>query len=139
RFFGSERKALRGLHVRGLGALGALDDFERHALAFGQRLVALHRDRGKVDEHVVATLTLDEAVALLVREPLHGALWQRTPPYTYKRRPGHRVADTLLQRPKNSSGSRKRKLISADSCSTNRVLQQASDRHWADTARYGRH
>ena len=31
--FGSERKALGGLDVRGLGALGALDDLELHALA----------------------------------------------------------------------------------------------------------
>src|SRR4029077_1245441 len=71
---------LSGLHVRGLGALRPLDHFERNALAFGQRLVALHRDRGEVHEHVVATLPLDEAVALLVRKPLHGALRQRTPP-----------------------------------------------------------
>src|SRR4051812_14757594 len=73
---GSEKKASGGLHVRSLGALGPLDHFERHALAFGQRLVALHRYRREVNEHVVATLTLDEAVALLVREPLHGPLWQ---------------------------------------------------------------
>src|SRR5205814_10546063 len=69
---------LFGLHVRVLGAFRPLDHLERHALAFGQRLVALHRDRGKVDEYVVATLTLDEAVALLVRKPLHGALRQNS-------------------------------------------------------------
>src|SRR5439155_22630982 len=76
--FGSERKLRSGLHVRGLGALRPLDHLELHALAFGQRLVALHRDRREVDEHVVATLTLDEAVALLVRKPLHGALTQNS-------------------------------------------------------------
>src|SRR5439155_22514078 len=64
------------LDVRGLGALGPLYDLELHALALGQRLVAVHRDRREVDEDVLATLTLDEPVALLIREPLHGALRQ---------------------------------------------------------------
>src|SRR5581483_67704 len=68
--------SLDGLDVRSLCALVALDDVERHTLAFGQRLVAIHRDRGEVDEDVVSPLTLDEAVALLVREPLDGALSQ---------------------------------------------------------------
>src|SRR5687767_11281299 len=67
--------------VRRLGALGALDDFEFHLLTLGQRLVPLHRDRGEVHEDVLATLTLDEAVTLLVREPLDGALSQLLPPY----------------------------------------------------------
>jgi hypothetical protein len=43
-------------------------------LAFGEGLEAVHRDRGEVDEDVVTTLALDEAVALLVRKPLDGAL-----------------------------------------------------------------
>ena len=33
-------------------------------------------DRAEVDEHVLALTPLDESVALLVREPLHGALCQ---------------------------------------------------------------
>src|ERR671910_819456 len=82
-----------GRDVRRLGALGALDDFELHALTFGQRLVALHRDRGQVDEDILATLTLDEAVTLLVREPLDGALSQLCFLLAMKRRPGHRAAD----------------------------------------------
>ena len=65
----SER-VLGGCDVRRLGALGALDDFELHPLTLGQRLVAVHRDRGEVHEDVLATLTLDEPVTLLVREPL---------------------------------------------------------------------
>ena len=44
------------------------------SLAFGEGLEAVHRDRGEVDEDVVPTLALDEAVALLVRKPLDGAL-----------------------------------------------------------------
>src|SRR5437588_206869 len=68
--------SLDRLDVRGLRALRALHNLKRHALAFGQRLVAVHADRGEVHEHIVATFTLDEAVALLVREPLNGALCQ---------------------------------------------------------------
>jgi hypothetical protein len=46
-----------------------------------------------VDEHVVATLALDEPVALLVREPLNGALSQLLPPYeqTTARAPSRRT------------------------------------------------
>src|SRR5947208_8040241 len=68
------------LDVRGLSALGALHDLELNSLTLGQRLVPLLRDGGEVDEDVLATLTLDESVALLVRKPLHGALSQRLPP-----------------------------------------------------------
>src|SRR6185436_17354256 len=76
----SIRKGLDGRHVRGLSALGALHDLELDALTLGQRLVALPRDRGEVDEDVLPTGALDEAVTLLVRKPLHGALWQNRPP-----------------------------------------------------------
>src|SRR5215467_3938857 len=88
--------SLSGLDVGGLRALVALNDFERHALAFGQRLVAVHRDRREVDEDVVAAFALDEAVALLVREPFDGALSQ-TLSSLRKRRPGHRAADLCLK------------------------------------------
>src|SRR5437016_13096437 len=60
--------------VRGLCALRALHDLERHFLTFGQRLVTLHADRREVHEDVVSAFALDEAEALLVREPFHGAL-----------------------------------------------------------------
>src|SRR5206468_2085425 len=60
--------------VRGLGTLWPLDDLELHTLAFGEGLEAVHRDRGEVDEDVVPSFALDEAVALLVRKPLDGAL-----------------------------------------------------------------
>src|SRR5262245_25938889 len=68
------RSACRRDDVGGLGTLGTLDDLELHTLAFGEGLEAVHRDRGEVDEDVVPTLALDEAVALLVRKPLDGAL-----------------------------------------------------------------
>src|ERR671938_285632 len=99
---GSEREALDRLDVRGLRALGALHDLELHALALGERLVAVHRDRGEVDEDVLATLTLDEPVALLVRKPLHGALSQLSSFNNTKRRPGHRAAEPTLERPESS-------------------------------------
>src|SRR5262245_6166437 len=67
---------LDGLDVRGLQALVALHDLERHALTLGQGAVALRLDRGVMDEDVIPVLALDEAVALLVRKPLHGALRQ---------------------------------------------------------------
>src|ERR1043165_4442553 len=67
---------LDGDDVRGLQALLPLHDLELDALTLGQRLVPLHRDRGEVDEHILALRPLDEAIALLVREPLHGALSQ---------------------------------------------------------------
>src|SRR5205085_2865099 len=63
-------------HGRGPRALGALHNLERHALAFGQRLVAFHSNGREVDEDVIAALALDEAIALLVGEPLNGALCQ---------------------------------------------------------------
>src|SRR5207248_6158409 len=83
------------LDVRGLRALRALHNLERHALAFGQRLVAVHPDRREVHEHIVATFTLDEAVALLVREPLNGALCQLVFLLTNYDGPASQVADRL--------------------------------------------
>src|SRR5260221_14365672 len=69
------------LNVRCLQALVALHDLELHALTLGQRLVAVHRDRGEVNEHVVTTLALDETKAFLVRKPLDGAFSQLRAPY----------------------------------------------------------
>src|SRR5512134_867218 len=71
-----ERVSLDRGDVRGLQALVALHDLELHALTLGQRAVALRLDRRVMDEDVVAVLTLDESVALLVRKPLDGALRQ---------------------------------------------------------------
>src|SRR5262249_42149540 len=71
-------KSLDRDDVRRLQALLALHDLEFDSLALGQRLVPVHRDRREVNEHVLPLLPLDESVALLVREPLHGALSQRS-------------------------------------------------------------
>src|SRR4029453_5237782 len=55
-------------------ALRAVDDVELDRLALREGLVPLALDRGEVDEHVVLPLARDEPEALLVAEPLHGAL-----------------------------------------------------------------
>src|SRR5213076_2924482 len=91
--FGSG-KGLDRLNVRRLQALVALHDLELDLLTLGQRLIAFPCNRREVDEDVFAAFALDEAVALLVREPLDGALGQSTTPFLHKqRRPGHRAAD----------------------------------------------
>src|SRR6266498_258873 len=96
--FGSG-KGLDRLDVRSLQALVALHDLELDLLTLGQRLVAFPCNRREVDEDVLAALALDEAVALLVREPLDGALGQLGTPFLHKqRRPGHRAADLVKRR-----------------------------------------
>src|SRR5437899_5469766 len=73
------RKKLERGDVRRLQALVALHDVERDALTFGQRLVAVTCDGREVDEHVrLAVAPLDEAISLLVREPLDRAFRQNT-------------------------------------------------------------
>src|SRR5207248_8117812 len=87
-------KGLARLDVRSLQALVALHDLELDLLTLGQRLVAFPCNRREVDEDVLPALALDEAIALLVREPLDGALGQIGTPFLHKqRRPGHRAAD----------------------------------------------
>src|SRR6185312_3230287 len=55
-------------------ALGALNDVELHALAFGEGAEAAALDGGVVDEAILlATFGGDEAKALGVVEPLHSA------------------------------------------------------------------
>src|SRR5215204_7432905 len=58
-------------HVDGLGALLALGDVELDGFALVQRAAVL--DGADVDEHVVAGLGFDEAVALVGVEPLDGS------------------------------------------------------------------
>ena len=65
-----------GANAAGLQALVPLDDVELDPLAFVQGLVAVGLDLGEVDEHVFTAVLLDEAVALLVAEPLHSAFCQ---------------------------------------------------------------
>src|SRR4051812_44785959 len=91
--FGSE-KGLAWLDVRCLQAFIALHDVELDLLTLGQRLVAFPCNRREMDEHVFAAFALDEAVALLVREPLDGALGQ-----TYSLRTNTTTARAPSRRP----------------------------------------
>src|ERR1700742_2153503 len=75
------RPAIAGLADSGdqadllrLWALLTLRDLELDALTVFQRLVAVHLDRGEVDEDVLPPVDRDEAIALLAVEPLDGAL-----------------------------------------------------------------
>src|SRR4051812_46841581 len=65
---------LRNLaNVRGLQALGTLHRIELHGLALGEAAKAFTDDGGVMDENVRSALRSDEAKALCVVEPLHGA------------------------------------------------------------------
>src|SRR5262249_16649084 len=54
-------------------ALGALRHFEFHVIAVMEALEAIAFDRGEVDEYILAPLLRNEAEALCLVEPLHGA------------------------------------------------------------------
>src|SRR3954469_18238259 len=69
-----ELSGVDDLDAVGLGTLRTLDDLELHPLVLVEGPIALGLDRRVVDEHVLAVVHGDEAVALLVVEPLHGAL-----------------------------------------------------------------
>src|SRR5690606_2696184 len=63
----------------GLGALAAVTDLELDLLAGLEGSVTRPVDVREVDEQVLAVVTGDEAVALLVVEELHGAVWHDLP------------------------------------------------------------
>src|SRR2546425_109385 len=64
-----------------LRSLRTLLNFVLHFRPFGEALVPLATDRAVVDEDVLATVVLrDEAVALVVAEPLHGSGCHIYPP-----------------------------------------------------------
>ena len=64
---------LKARDLIGLGTLGSLDDVELNLIAFFEAFVALALDRAVVDEDVSPAIPSEEAVALCVVEPLHGA------------------------------------------------------------------
>src|SRR5947209_7438716 len=78
-------KGLDRLDVRRLLSLGSFHDVELYCLALAEGAVAFADDRREVDEHVVAVRASDEAVTLLVAEPLHRSLRQPVPPCTSRR------------------------------------------------------
>src|SRR5436190_20591375 len=75
-------EASDGTNVGGLLALRPFDDVELHGLAFGQCSIAVSSDRAVVDEDIIAIRAGDEAIPLLVAEPLHRSLAQPVPPCT---------------------------------------------------------
>src|SRR4029077_11151649 len=60
-------------NVRRREALRAARDFERHLITVAEALEAVALDRGVVDEYVLTLTLRDEAEALRLVEPLHGA------------------------------------------------------------------
>src|SRR5262249_53322355 len=68
-------RGLERLDVGSLEALGAAHDFELNGLTVVQGLIAIHHDRGEMDENVLSGLALDEAEALAGVKPLHGSLF----------------------------------------------------------------
>ena len=138
---GSEREALERNDVRRLQALLALHDLELDLLTLGQRLVAVGLDRAEVDEDVLTLVALDESVALLVREPLHGALSQHILLHYKKRTTARaRAADRGLSAANVSVGLLGNASTSAAVAGRlDRVPQEHRDRHRPDAARDGRH
>jgi hypothetical protein len=68
------RSGLEQRYVGCLQALGALFDGKLDSLAFFQIAKTIALDRGIVNEDILATLTLDKAVALASVEPLDRTL-----------------------------------------------------------------
>src|SRR5215471_1710415 len=61
------------LDVSGLRTLLPLNDLELDLVTFRERLETRAVDRAEMHEHIGTTLARDEAEALRVVEPLHGA------------------------------------------------------------------
>ncbi len=58
-----------------LKAFGAFLYFKFYVLAFVERFVSVHHDRGEVHENIFPGLTLDKTIALRSIEPLDGSLF----------------------------------------------------------------
>src|SRR5437867_1224558 len=99
------------LDVRGLLSLGAFDDVELHRLTLTEGAVAFASDRREVNEHVVAIGASDEAVTLLVAEPLHRSCRQPEPPCTSRRTARQRGGERSMEPP-----ARQRILSTPDLC-----------------------
>jgi hypothetical protein len=68
--FPTGKKLVNGGDGAGLGALRALLYGEFNPLSFFKVAVAIALDSGEMDEYVLSTFTLDEAVAFAAVEPL---------------------------------------------------------------------
>jgi hypothetical protein len=72
---------LQAGYVRCLQTLRARGHFEFNRLAFVQRLVSFRLNRGKMDEHILAGLALNESEALAGIKPLHCSLFFHCNPF----------------------------------------------------------
>ena len=84
--FSHLKQELTRLDVRGLLALGTLNNFESHFLTFFERLEAAHVDRGEVREQVfAAVIGSDETETLSVVEPFNSTVCHALLPYKKRR------------------------------------------------------
>jgi len=67
----SANEILDDLDVFGFGAFGCLFDLKADSLAFSQGFEAFCLNGSVMDEKILPILLLDEAIALLLVEPLH--------------------------------------------------------------------
>jgi hypothetical protein len=74
---------LEASHVRRLQALGTGGHFELDRLALIERLVAIRLDGRKMDENVLATLSLYESKAFTCVEPLYCSLFFHVFPFRF--------------------------------------------------------
>src|SRR5206468_2291506 len=70
-----------GPHVDRSQSLGVLLHFKLDPLALGERLQATGLQGADMDEHILALLGGDEAIAPVGVEPLHGPNHHRKPPW----------------------------------------------------------
>src|SRR5712692_1244708 len=76
---GTLRQRLEGCNVLSLEALRAFLHFKFHCLAFVERFISFHRDRGEMHENIFSRLALDESEALRSIKPLHCSLFLHLP------------------------------------------------------------
>src|SRR3954470_5848981 len=115
-------RVLDGPHVHCLRTLVAGLGLVLHARALGERAVAVRFDAAVVDEEVLAAfIGSDEAEALLVAEPLNGALCHVFPP--------RRLACCVCRGSSKGNRLRAPALLSPDSCpaQTSRTVPRSWD------------
>src|SRR5665213_1548626 len=69
--FGATNERSDADDVRGVQPFLSGVNLELHFLALGERLEAVHRDRGEMDEDILTAVLFNETVTLGVVEPLH--------------------------------------------------------------------
>jgi len=70
-----QKSGLESLNVGSLQTLGAADHLKLNGLTLVERAIAVRLNRGEMDENVLASLALDETIALAGIEPLHCTLF----------------------------------------------------------------